>query len=632
MWLVVNSQAATSRRPPTATSGPSSCCGRSPTLARQSGVAVSLYPHMGCYAERMEDVVRLAKKADRPNVGVTFTFCHFLAVDDAKNLDRVLEMARPYLTMVTINGTSGYDPKNFGRWIQVLGEGTFDVGRRAQDPAAARLPRPDRHHRLRHQGRPPRDPRPLDQGVEEALGPGGGGEVVRKGTVRFFVSVSRWRFPCLKEQIAMSETTTLNRRDFMREATAAGAALGLPVIAPPRCGRKRLPVRPEVAAIYCPSWHRYDHMDAWHGYGWCEWELLKTAPPASLATTSRCDPRGGASTSRTPGGRAREIELAADHGIDVFLFDWYWYSGVRLMEEALENGFLKAPNRARLKFALMWANHDWGDYFPWAVRQAVALLAPAAALARRPGPGDRLLHRPLLPRAELLDRGRPLVLQRLPPGDFIDQLGGPAKTKAPVGRGRRAAAAAGLPPMHWNAMIWDPQQAAQCREAGFRSTTTYNITESGKTRPDLTQEYEDLIEAHTSTGRPWRDTPLPHCPVVTMGWDVTPRCEHDVPVSLCQARAIPTATWSSATRPERFGRLCKLAADFVAADPKQPPAVFVNAWNEWTEGSYLLPEERHGTAYLEGVKQNIHRRRLLSPRSSFPKLRFGTHLPEAPLR
>ena len=43
---------------------------------------------------------------------MTFTFCHFLAVDDAKNLDRVLEMARPYLTMVTINGTSGYDPKN----------------------------------------------------------------------------------------------------------------------------------------------------------------------------------------------------------------------------------------------------------------------------------------------------------------------------------------------------------------------------------------------------------------------------------------------------------------------------------------------------------------------------------------
>ena len=55
--------------------------------------------------------------------------------------------------------------------------------------------------------------------------------------------------------------------------------------------------------------------------------------------------------------------------------------------------------------------------------------------------------------------------------------------------------------------------------------------------------------------------------------------------------------------PERFGRLCKAAADFVAADAKQPRAVFVNAWNEWTEGSYLLPEEKHGTAYLKALKQ-----------------------------
>jgi sugar phosphate isomerase/epimerase len=127
VWLVVNSR----KYQPSSTEGDERAVAllqKIADLATQSGVAISLYPHKGCYAERMEDVVRLAKKTDRPSVGVTFTFCHFLAVDDAKNLDRVLVMARPYLTMVTINGTSGYDPKNPAGWIQVLGDGTFDVG------------------------------------------------------------------------------------------------------------------------------------------------------------------------------------------------------------------------------------------------------------------------------------------------------------------------------------------------------------------------------------------------------------------------------------------------------------------------------------------------------------------------
>ena len=98
-------------------------------IAQPLGVRISLYPHLGNYAQRIEDAVRIAKKVDRPNVGVTFTFCHFLALDDAKHIDRALELARPYLNMVTINGTDGYAAGNLGRWIKTLDEGSFDVSR-----------------------------------------------------------------------------------------------------------------------------------------------------------------------------------------------------------------------------------------------------------------------------------------------------------------------------------------------------------------------------------------------------------------------------------------------------------------------------------------------------------------------
>ncbi len=37
----------------------------------------------------------------------------------------------------------------------------------------------------------------------------------------------------------------------------------------------------------------------------------------------------------------------------------------------------------------------------------------------------------------------------------------------------------------------------------------------------------------------------------------------------------------------------------------QPFAVLINAWNEWTEGCFLLPEERTGTARLEAVKRTF---------------------------
>ena len=55
---------------------------------------------------------------------------------------------------------------------------------------------------------------------------------------------------------------------------------------------------------------------------------------------------------------AMEIDQATKHGVNVFIFDWYWYDGRPFMETTLDNGFLKAGNVDKMQFYLMWANHE----------------------------------------------------------------------------------------------------------------------------------------------------------------------------------------------------------------------------------------------------------------------------------
>jgi hypothetical protein len=53
-----------------------------------------------------------------------------------------------------------------------------------------------------------------------------------------------------------------------------------------------------------------------------------------------------------------EIEAAAAHGVNVFIYDWYWFDNRPFLENCLNDGYLKARNNDKVKFYLMWANHD----------------------------------------------------------------------------------------------------------------------------------------------------------------------------------------------------------------------------------------------------------------------------------
>ena len=96
--------------------------------AQEAELKVVLYPHVNCYTETVEDVLRLAKKVNRPNVGMAFNLCHFLKTDSEENLEKVLKESKEHLMLVSINGADS-GGKDWKRLLQPLGEGTFDNGR-----------------------------------------------------------------------------------------------------------------------------------------------------------------------------------------------------------------------------------------------------------------------------------------------------------------------------------------------------------------------------------------------------------------------------------------------------------------------------------------------------------------------
>jgi len=126
LWLYVQSQAYKTPSDEAGDAGAVALLRDIADRAQAAGLKVSLYPHTRFWMERLQDAVRLAKKAERPNLGVTFNLCHCIKVGDAARIGDLLDQAKPYLTFVTVNGADSEG--DWSRLIRPLGEGTFDVG------------------------------------------------------------------------------------------------------------------------------------------------------------------------------------------------------------------------------------------------------------------------------------------------------------------------------------------------------------------------------------------------------------------------------------------------------------------------------------------------------------------------
>lgn len=98
-------------------------------IAQENGLTLLLYPHVNDWIEKIEDAVRVARKVNRPNVGVMFNLCHWMKAGKGENLKPLLELAMPYLRAVSINGTDTPEEvlAGTGDWLQPLDSGSYDL-------------------------------------------------------------------------------------------------------------------------------------------------------------------------------------------------------------------------------------------------------------------------------------------------------------------------------------------------------------------------------------------------------------------------------------------------------------------------------------------------------------------------
>jgi hypothetical protein len=59
--------------------------------------------------------------------------------------------------------------------------------------------------------------------------------------------------------------------------------------------------------------------------------------------------------------------------------------------------------------------------------------------------------------------------------------------------------------------------------------------------------------------------------------------------------------------PELFGRHVREALQRVRRLEGGRRLVFIKSWNEWAEGNYLEPDQRHGRGYLEALSEATRR-------------------------
>lgn len=378
-----------------------------------------------------------------------------------------------------------------------------------------------------------------------------------------------------------------------------------------------------VACYTCPLWHRSAMFDEQYGPGWTEYVLMQGARPWFQGHNQPRQPLLGAMDERRPETWVRYNELALAHGIDVFIWDWYWYEGRPAIHEALEEGFLRAPNSDQMRFAVMWTNHDWMNLFP-----NVHTDGSRSFLHRHDGPYSlddiwrsisyiiaryfhypnywRIADKPVLViwdperlRSTFGERATMELLNAL--RDHALRLGhagihihGDCTVAAALGAGDIRSSVNDLSELGFDTYgLYNPVVVA-----GTHRPVDEELPRYGHVAADIVRTVWAELDSVSS---------LPCFPSVSTGWDSAPRFNQVPRLNGGDRNTWPGALVVVDETPAAFEALVKAALAFLQDRPSTAPILTIGCWNEWTEGQYMLPDTRLGFGMLRALARALGR-------------------------
>jgi len=355
------------------------------------------------------------------------------------------------------------------------------------------------------------------------------------------------------------------------------------------------PIKP--IAFYLPQFHPIPENDEWWGKGFTEWtNVAKARPLFEGHWQPRLPGDLGFYDLRVGETREAQAVLAKQYGIYGFCYYHYWFGGKQILERPLQE--VIAAGKPDIPFCIAWANQTWKGTWHGLSNDKVLVEQTY------PGKEDHKAHfYSLLPAFKdpryIEVNGKKMFLvfqpQEIPNSkDFIAYW-------------QELAQQEGLKGIHFVAMHmpsdWDPAQfgydtiiqrmnpwekyiETKILKRDIASRVRRKLFPPKPAPPEPRKVfYEKYVSNYPETEISEKEFPL-----ISADWDNTPRSGAD--------------GWLFKDFSfDLFGQLCEKAFKETKNKPEGEKFVFVKSWNEWAEGNYLEPDQKHGYAYLNTFKK-----------------------------